>query len=105
MQGVSNRKVKAITEQLCGTSVCSAQVINAATLLEIELEKWRNRPPGEYPYLFLDVYYEQVNEDRRVHHLAVLVAVGINQDGKREILDVSVSLSEHEVRWCTFLEA
>jgi transposase-like protein len=61
VQGVSTRKVKAITEQLCGTSVSSAQVSNAAALLDTELEKWRNRPLGEYPYLFLDAYYEQMN--------------------------------------------
>jgi transposase-like protein len=112
VQGVSTRKVKAITEQLCGTSVSSAQVSNAAALLDTELEKWRNRPLGEYPYLFLDAYYEQVREDGQVRDLAVLTAVGINQDGKREVLGVSVSLSEHEVhslgdasRWRAFLES
>lgn len=105
VQGVSTRKVKAITEQLCGTSVSSAQVSNAAALLDTELEKWRNRPLGEYPYLFLDAYYEQVREDGQVRDLAVLTAVGINQDGKREVLGVSVSLSEHEVHWRAFLES
>ncbi len=104
VQGVSTRKVKAITEQLCGTAVSSSQVSNAAALLDTELEKWRNRPLGEYPYLFLDAYYEQVREDGQVRHLAVLVAVGVNLDGKREILGVSVSLSEHEVHWRIFLE-
>jgi transposase-like protein len=63
VQGVSTRKVKAITEQqLCGKAVPSSQVSNAAALLDTELEKWRNRPLGEYPYLFLDAYYEQVRE-------------------------------------------
>ncbi len=47
VQGVSTCKVKAITEQLCGTSVSSAHVSNAAALLDAELEKWRNRPLGE----------------------------------------------------------
>ncbi len=105
VQGVSTRKVKAITEQLCGTSVSSAQVSNAAALLDTELEKWRTRPLGEYPYLFLDAYYERVREDGQVRDLAVLTAVGINRDGKREILGVSVSLSEHEVHWRAFLES
>lgn len=86
VQGVSTRKVKAITEQLCGIEVSSAQVSQAASLLDGELEKWRNRPLGEYPYLFLDAYYEQVREDGQVRHLAVLVAVGVNLAGKREIL-------------------
>jgi transposase-like protein len=105
VQGVSTRKVKAITEQLCGISVSSAQVSAAAALLDTELEKWRIRPLGEYPYLFLDAYYEQVREDGQVRDLAVLTAVGINLGGKREILGVSVSLSEHEVHWRAFLES
>jgi transposase-like protein len=105
VQGVSTRKVKAITEQLCGISVSSAQVSDAAALLDTELEKWRNRPLGEYPYLFLDAYYEQVREDGQVRNLAVLSAVGVNLGGKREILGVSVSLSEHEVHWRAFLES
>jgi putative transposase len=105
VQGVSTRKVKAITEQLCGTSVSSAMVSQAAALMDAELEKWRERSLGEYPYLFLDAYYEQVREDGQVRHLAVLVAVGVNPAGKREILGVSVSLSEHEVHWRAFLES
>jgi transposase-like protein len=105
VQGVSTRKVKAITEQLCGVEVSSAQVSHAAGLLDGELEKWRTRPLGEYPYLFLDAYYEQVREDGQVRHLAVLVAVGVNLAGKREILGVSVSLSEHEIHWRAFLES
>jgi putative transposase len=105
VQGVSTRKVKAITEQLCGVSVSSTQVSQAAKLLDDELEKWRNRPLGEYPYLYLDAYYEQVREDGQVRNPAILTAVGINWDGKREILGVSVSLSEHEVHWRAFLES
>jgi transposase-like protein len=105
VQGVSTRKVKAITEQLCGTSVSSAMVSQAAAQMDAELEQWRERPLGEYPYLFLDAYYEQVREDGQVRHLAVLVAVGITLQGKREILGVSVSLSEHEVHWRNFLES
>jgi transposase-like protein len=105
VQGVSTRKVKAITEQLCGVNVSSAMVSQAAAQMDTELGKWRERPVGEYPYLFLDAYYEQVREDGQVRHLAVLVAVGITPQGKREILGVSVSLSEHEVHWRSFLES
>jgi len=104
VQGVSTRKVKAITEQLCGVSISSSAVSQAASQLDVELEKWRERPLGEYPFLFLDAYYEQVREDGQVRHLAILVAVGITSAGKREILGVSVSLSEHEVHWRAFLE-
>jgi putative transposase len=105
VQGVSTRKVKAITEQLCGVDVSSSQVSRAAAEMDSELEKWRERPLGEYPYLFLDAYYEQVREDGQVRHLAVLVAIAVTPSGKREILGVSVSLSEHEVHWRAFLES
>jgi transposase-like protein len=105
VQGVSTRKVNAITEQLCGVSITSSAVSQAAKQLDVELEKWRERPLGEHPFLFLDAYYEQVREDGQVRHLAVLVAVGVTPAGKREILGVSVSLSEHEVHWRTFLES
>jgi len=71
VQGVSTRKVKAVTEKLCGVALSSTQVSHAATLLDTDLEKWRNRPLGEYLYLFLDAYYEQVREDGQVRHLAV----------------------------------
>ena len=105
VQGVSTRKVKAITEQLCGVNVSSSAVSQAAAQLDAELEKWRKRPLDEIPFLFLDAYYEQVREDGQVRHLAILVAVGITPAGKREILGVSVSLSEHEVHWRAFLES
>ena len=105
VQGVSTRKVKVITEQLCGVNISSSAVSQAATHLDAELAKWRERSLGEYPFLFLDAYYEQVREDGQVRHLAVLVAVGVTSTGKREILGVSVSLSEHEVHWRAFLES
>src|SRR5919202_4376487 len=60
VQGVSTRKVAAITEQLCGLEVTSAQVSRAAAALDDELEKWRGRPIGEMPYLVLDARYEKV---------------------------------------------
>lgn len=105
VQGVSTRKVKAITEQLCGLNISSSAVSQAASQLDTELAKWRERPLGEYPFLFLDAYYEQVREDGQVRDLSVLVAVGVTPAGKREILGVSVSLSEHEVHWRAFLES
>jgi transposase-like protein len=84
VQGVSTRKVKSITEQLCGVSITSSAVSQAASQLDSELAKWRERPLGEYPFLFLDAYYEQVREDGHVRDLAILSAVGVNPAGKRE---------------------
>src|SRR3954454_6823235 len=78
VQGVSTRKVAAITEQLCGLEVTSAQVSRAAALLDGELEKWRTRPLGETPYLILDARYEKVRHGGSVISCAVLVAIGID---------------------------
>lgn len=104
VQGVSTRKVAAITQELCGHEVSSSQVSRAAELLDGELEQWRNRPLGEMPYLILDARYEKVRHGGAVIDCAVLLAVGITPEGKRSILGVSVSLSEAEVHWRGFLE-
>lgn len=103
VQGVSTRKVAAITEQLCGLEVTSSQVSRAAAALDDELEKWRGRPIGEPPYLILDARYEHVRHGGQVRSCAVLVAIGIDTAGKRSILGVSVSLSEAEAHWRDFL--
>jgi transposase-like protein len=103
VQGVSTRKVAAIVEQLCGTSVSSTQVSHCAAQLDTELEAWRTRPLGLYPYVLLDARYEKVRQGGRVLDCAVLIALGIDPGGKRSILGVSVALSEAEVHWRTFL--
>jgi len=105
VQGVSTRKVSAIVEQLCGASVSSTQVSQAAARLDETLEAWRNRPLGEILYLYLDARYEKVREDGQVRDAAVLLAVGVKPQGKRCILGVSVSLSEAEIHWRTFLQS
>jgi putative transposase len=103
VQGVSTRKVAAIVEQLCGTSVSSTQVSHCAAQLDAELEAWRTRPLGVYPYVLLDARYEKVRQGGRVLDCAVLIALGIGPEGKRSILGVSAALSEAEVHWRTFL--
>lgn len=105
VQGVSTRKVAAITEQLCGHSVTSMQVSRAAAQLDETLEAWRTRPLGQMPYLFLDARYEKVRQQGQVRDAAILVAVGVDVTGKRQILGVSVSVSEQEVHWRTFLQS
>lgn len=105
VQGVSTRKVKAITEHLCGTAISSSQVSRAASQLDEVLEAWRNRPLGEYVYLYLDARYEKVRIDGQVRDVAVLIAAGVNWEGRREILGVSVALNEQEVHWRDFLQS
>ena len=105
VQGVSTRKVAAIVEELCGTSVSSTQVSECTKLLDAELQKWRERPLGRFPYLVLDARYEKVRQNGQLLDCAVLLALGINPDGKRTLLGVSVALSEAEVHWRTFLQS
>lgn len=105
IQGVSTRKVAAITEKLCGLHVSSTQVSQATAELDEQLQAWRERRLGRYPYLYLDARYEKVRQDGQVRDAAVLIAVGVNPAGKRDVLGVSVALSEQEIHWRTFLKS
>jgi putative transposase len=105
VQGVSTRKVSAIVEELCGTSVSSSQVSDCAKLLDAELQKWRDRPLGSCPYLVFDARYEKVRHDGQLRDCAVLIALGITPEGQRAILGVSVALSEAEVPWRVFFQS
>ena len=104
VQGVSTRKVTEITRELCGLEVSSSQVSRAAAQLDEELEAWRSRKLGEYRYLLLDARYEKVRHGGQVVSCALLYAVGVDLDGKRSVLGVSVSLSEAEVHWRALLK-
>ena len=105
VQGVSTRKVAAITEQLCGTEVSSSQVSRAAALLDETLEAWRKRPLDEIIYLYLDAQYQRVRQDGQIRDVAILIATGVNRAGKRTILGLSVSLGEQEIHWRSFLQS
>jgi len=105
VQGVSTRKVAQITEQLCGTHVSTAEVSRAAAELDETLSAFRNRPLGNVPFVSLDARYENVRYEGSVRRCAVLIARGVQQDGRRSILGVSVSLSEAEVHWREFLSS
>jgi len=104
VQGVSTRKVKAITEQLCGVEVSAMQVSRATKQLDEVLQEWRERPLGAIRYLFLDARYEKVREASQIRDAAVLLATGITPEGERQVLGISVSLSEHETHWRAFLK-
>jgi transposase-like protein len=97
--------VAAVVEKLCGTEISSAMVSRAAADLDGVLESWRNRPLGCFPYIYLDARYESVRQNGKVEDAAVLIAIGIDECGKRQVLGVSVSISEHEVHWREFLQS
>lgn len=105
VQGVSTRKVSAIVEELCGTSVSSTQVSDCAKRLDAQLQKWRERPLGTCPYLIVDARYEKVRHDGQLRDCAVLIALGITPAGRRTLLGVSVALSEAEAHWRTFFQS
>jgi transposase-like protein len=103
VQGVSTRRVAAVVEKLCGAEISSTSVSRAAAELDGVLESWRNRPLGCFPYVYLDARYESVRQNGKVDDAAVLIAIGVDERGKRQVLGVSVALSEHEVHWREFL--
>lgn len=105
VQGVSTRRVKRIVEELCGMEVSSTQVSRAAAELDELLEAWRTRQLGRYRYVVLDAQYEKVRQGGQVLDAAVLLACGVGANGKRDVLGCSVSLSEAEVHWRSFLSS
>lgn len=102
LSGVSTRNVTEITEKLCGFEVSSTQVSRVTAELDEQFEQFRNRPIGEICYLVADAIYLKVRHNGSVIDMAVLLAYGVNPEGKREILGASASLSEAEVHWREF---
>ena len=104
LQGVSTRRVTTVMEKLCGMEVTSGQVSKLTSELDIEFEKWRNRPLPEIAYLFLDATYIKVRLDGAVRDCAVFTAIGIRRsDGRRMALGVSAAISEAEPHWRAFI--
>lgn len=104
VQGVSTRKVKAITEVLCGHAFSASSISRVNARLDRELSRFAQRRLEEsYPYLVLDARYERVREDGVVRSRAVLIAVGINEDGRRCILGVDLAHRESTTSWREFL--
>lgn len=105
VQGVSTRKVKAITEQLCGFEVTSSQVSRATAELDEHFKQWRERALGQMAYVQVDARYEKVREGGLVIDEALLQAIGIDLEGRRHVLGLSVSRSEAELHWREFLQS
>ena len=107
VQGVSTRRVITVLQSLLGPeiSISSTQISRCTSRLDNGLEAWRNRSLGATPYVVLDARYEKVRTGGQVVDCAVLIALGIDETGKRRVLGVSVALSEAEVHWRDFLES
>ncbi len=104
VQGVSTRKVKAITEELCGHAFSASSISDINKTLDEQLAQFASRRlDEEYPYLILDARYERVRENGTIHKRAVLVAIGINWDGRRCVLGVDLANRESISSWKEFL--
>jgi putative transposase len=104
VQGVSTRKVRAISEELCGHEFSASTISELNTKLDAELERFARQPlTAEYAYLILDARYEKVREDGVIRSRAVLVAIGIDWEGRRRILGVELANRESTTSWREFL--
>ena len=104
IQGVSTRKVKAITEELCGHSVSASTISRINKRLDKTLTAFAERKLEEpIPYLILDARYEKVRDNGVIRSQAVLIAIGINWDGRRQILGVELANRESRSTWKDFL--
>ena len=104
VQGVSTRKVKAVTEELCGHTFSASTVSRINKSLDGLLRRFAQRRLDEaYPYLILDARYEKVRLDGVIQSQAVFIAIGINGEGRRQILGVELSNRESRSSWTTFV--
>jgi len=104
IEGVSTRKVAKVTEALCGTEFSASTVSSLSKKMDDALKKFASRPLSEaYPYLILDARYEKVRINGIVQNQAVLIALGISWDGRREVLGVELAPRESNSIWKDFL--
>src|SRR5262245_27875769 len=104
LAGVSVRRVEDITEALWGTRVSSSTISELNKKVYGQIEQWRNQPiAGEHAYVYLDGIWLKRSWGGEVRNVAVLVAVGVNQDGYREVLGVMEGAKEDKDSWTAFL--
>lgn len=106
IQGVSTRKVTKITEELCGTSFSKSTISKLCENLDPIVDEFKNRPLSkEYPFVICDALYIKVRENSRVRSKAVLIAIGVNKEGIREIIGFTTAESESETSWNNFFKS
>src|ERR671938_424571 len=106
VQGVSTRRVDELVKALGLDGISKSQVSHLCQELDAEVERFRTRKlEGSYPYLWVDATFLKVREGGRVVSMAVVIAVGVNAEGQREILGLDVGPSEDGAFWLTFLRS
>jgi putative transposase len=104
VQGVSTRKVKAITEELIGHSFSASSISTMVKKLDGELARFAHRRLYEaFPYVILDARYDKVRVDSVIQSQAVLIAVGIDWEGRRQVLGIELANRESRSSWREFL--
>ena len=106
VSGVSTRKVSRIVEELCGKSVSKSFVSSLTTQLDPLVAKWQNRSLSDtkHPFLMVDVVYIKVRENHRVLSKSCHIAVGITEEGNREIIGFMIQNGQSEETWSTFFD-
>jgi transposase-like protein len=106
LKGVSTRKVRKIVDSLCGIEISRSQVSAIAKTLDEHITAWRQRSLSDnYPYLIIDARYEKIRTEQGVHSQAVMIVVGVTDQGMREILSVEIGDSENDQEWGRVLGA
>lgn len=104
VHGISTRSVDDLVQAMGCSGVSKSQVSRLCTEIDERVQAFLHRPiEGEWPYLWLDATYLKVRQDGRIVSVAVIIAVGANSDGRREVLGLAVGASEAETFWLDFL--
>ena len=104
VQGVSTRSVDDLVRAMGMSGISKSQVSRLCAELDDKVQTFLNRPlEGDWPYVWLDATYLKVREAGRIVSVAAIIAVGVNSDGRREVLGLDIGLSEAETFWIEFL--
>ena len=106
VQGVSTRSVDALVQSMGMAGISKSQVSRLCAEIDARVDAFLSRPiEGDWPYLWIDATYVKVRQGGRIISVAVIIAVGVNTDGRREVLGLEVMPSEAEPFWTSFLRA
>jgi putative transposase len=104
VQGVSTRSVDDLVQAMGMTGISKSQVSRLCCEIDDKVKAFLNRPiEGDWPYLWIDATYVKVRQNGRIVSVAVIIAVGVNSDGRREVLGMDIGPSEAETFWTAFL--
>jgi transposase-like protein len=106
IQGISTRSVDDLVQAMGGTGIPKSQVSRLCEEIDTRVDAFLDRPiEGDWPYLWIDATYVKVRQEGRIVSVAVIIAVGVNSDGRREVLGMDVGASEAEPFWKAFLRS